>query len=604
MRSFAYYMKQLHHHSGMQLYVNIIGMVINSFLESAGLLLLVPMLGVSGIIAFDPESLGRLGFLSELQRFPQSTAILLILGVYLLVVIGQNVLYRTINIRNMVIQQNYSRKLRYETYRVLLGVQWTYYLSRRTSELVHLLTTELARVMGGINLFLTFITSLLFTLIQIGVAFWISPGMTVAILCCGALLALLSQRYIRKSKALGSRGSQLAQEYLTGISDQLNGFKDIKSNTLERSWLNWLQNLTYGTMQEQLEYIRLRMNSQFLYKLSSSLLIACFIFVSYHYFHTQGQSILIVILLFARLWPRFTSLQSNLEQMATALPAFLALQKLNDECMTWSEQGILNADDKAEAVKPLRISEGIECRSLSFRYHYDQPVYALKELNLWVPANRMTAIVGSSGAGKSTLIDVIMGLMRGESGELLVDGQPINEHNLLAYRRAIGYVAQDPFLYHATIRENLLMIDPDASEDRLWEALTFASSDEFVRKLPQGIDTVIGERGIRLSGGERQRIVLARAIISRPSILVLDEATSALDTENERNIQLSLERLKGSMTVLVVAHRLSTVRNADQIVVIQDGTVAEKGTYEELIADANGVFRRLASNQGITEGIA
>jgi len=593
MKSIIYYIRQLHRHTGLQLYVNIIGMVVNSLLESAGLLLLLPMLGVAGLLSFDQSSLGRLAFLSVLGRLPQSSAILVLLLVYLAIVALQNALTQAISIRNVAIQQNFSRKLRYDTYRALLQVQWSFYLRKRTSELVHLLTTELARVMGGINLFLTFITSLLFTLVQIVAAFWISPGMTLLILCFGALLALLSRQYIRKSRELGSRTSRLAQEYLTGISDQLHGFKDIKSNTLERSWLQWLQSLTYGTMREQLDYVRLKMKSQFLYQMSSSLLIACFVFVSYHFFRTQSHGILIVILLFARLWPRFTGLQSNLEQMAAAIPAFLAIQKMNDECRAWSEQGILDADDR---LQPLVVTEGIECRDVFFRYHSDQP-YALKAVNLHIPANRMTAIVGPSGAGKSTLIDLVMGLIKAESGQLLVDGRPIRSDNLLAYRRSIGYVAQDPFLYHASIRDNLLMIDPDATEERLWEALRFASSDEFVRKLPQGLDTIIGERGVRLSGGERQRIVLARAIIRRPSILVLDEATSALDTENERKILESLERLKGAMTIIVVAHRLSTVRNADQIVVIDSGTVVERGTYEHLLADGNSLFKRLASNQ-------
>lgn len=209
----------------------------------------------------------------------------------------------------------------------------------------------------------------------------------------------------------------------------------------------------------------------------------------------------------------------------------------------------------------------------------------------------MTAIVGKSGAGKSTLIDLLMGLMQPESGQILVDGMAITNDNLLAYRRSIGYVAQDPFLYNASIRENLLMVKPSATEIELWEALDFSSAAEFVRKLPRQLETLIGDRGIRLSGGERQRLVLARAIIRQPSILVLDEATSALDTENEQKILTALHRLKDRITVIVVAHRLSTIQNAEQILVIHDGKLVEQGTFLSLSSEKKSIFVNLLQNQ-------
>ena len=156
---------------------------------------------------------------------------------------------------------------------------------------------------------------------------------------------------------------------------------------------------------------------------------------------------------------------------------------------------------------------------------------------------------------------------------------------------------QEPFLFNATFRENLLMIEPDATEEQIWEALEFSSAAEFVKKLPQGLDTLIGDRGIRLSGGERQRIVLARAILRKPSILVLDEATSALDTENERKIQQAIEQLKGKMTVIVIAHRLSTIRNADQVIVLDKGKIIQRGEFNQLAKEETGMFSHLLQNQ-------
>ena len=179
----------------------------------------------------------------------------------------------------------------------------------------------------------------------------------------------------------------------------------------------------------------------------------------------------------------------------------------------------------------------------------------------------------------------------------MVDGTPLLGDKILSLRQSVSYVAQDPFLFNSSIRENLMLVEPNASEEQLWEALKFSASDEFVSRLPMGLDTVIGDRGIRISGGERQRIVLARAILRKPSILVLDEATSALDTENETKIQQTLDRLKNNMTIIVIAHRLSTIRNADQVIVLEKGKIIQKGGYQQLSKEAKGTFSQLLSYQ-------
>jgi ATP-binding cassette subfamily C protein len=166
------------------------------------------------------------------------------------------------------------------------------------------------------------------------------------------------------------------------------------------------------------------------------------------------------------------------------------------------------------------MEEGLECRNVSFRYNRHEQVFALKDINLHIRSKQMTAIVGRSGAGKSTLIDIVMGLLQPESGQVFIDDVPLTSDNLLSLRKSIGYVAQDPLLFNGSIRENLLLIDPGATEDQLWEALQFAAAADFIRRLPKGLDTLLGDRGVRLSGGERQRIVLARAILRSPSILV------------------------------------------------------------------------------------
>lgn len=217
---------------------------------------------------------------------------------------------------------------------------------------------------------------------------------------------------------------------------------------------------------------------------------------------------------------------------------------------------------------------------------------ALDRIDLRIDAGRSAAFVGSTGGGKSTLIKLLLRFYEPQQGRVLLDGMPIGELNLQDLRRAIGYVAQDTFLADASVAQNIAYGMPDATREAVIEAAKSAEAHDFIVALPQGYDTPVGERGLRLSGGQRQRLALARAILKNPPILVLDEATSAVDNETEAAIQRSLERLVVGRTTLIVAHRLSTVRHADAVHVIDGGRIAESGTHDRLLA-LDGIYASL-----------
>lgn len=599
MTDLFYFIGKMYRVTGLKLVINMLNSLLISCLDGIGIYLIIPLLSVLGIFSIGLENIPLLSNLfGIIESWNVPLTLPIVLSIYVLVVGGQALLQRTQAVNQSKILQGFVRSLRTETYKGLLSANWEFFLRKRKSDFNHMMVNELGRVSYGSSMFLQMISSFIFTVIQIGLSFWLSPLLTAVVLVSGGALALFSRKFIRGARKLGDQTSELSQQYFAGLADHFNGIKDIKSNRLEQSHIYWFSKLSKDLEGNVVKFVRLNTLSQFTYRLTSIALIAGFVYLALEVLRTPAEQLILVVLIFTRLWPRFIGIQSNIEQLVSNLPAFRTLRRLQQE---YEGERELAGIDLAHKAEPIRMQAGIECRRVYFRYDRKQPVFALRDIHLHIPANQMTAIVGKSGAGKSTLIDMLMGLIHPERGQVLVDGVPLtDEKRLLSLRCSIGYVAQDPFLFNDSIRENLKLVDPYASDSELWDALKFAAADEFVRKLPQGLDTVIGDRGIRLSGGERQRIVLARAILKRPAVLVLDEATSALDSENERYIQEALERLKGSMTIIVIAHRLSTIRNADQVIVMEQGEIIQQGEYQQLSQETKGTFKKLLNYQTAT----
>jgi subfamily B ATP-binding cassette protein MsbA len=252
-------------------------------------------------------------------------------------------------------------------------------------------------------------------------------------------------------------------------------------------------------------------------------------------------------------------------------------------------------DEEDRDKRPLPKVEGtIDFEDVHFEYEENVPV--LKGVSFHSEDGKTTALVGSSGSGKSTILSLVLNFIQPNKGRILIDGKDLQSVKLRDYRKHLGVVLQDNFLFDGTILDNIRFSNPEASLEEIREVCRIANADEFIEKFPDAYNTIVGERGVKLSGGQRQRIAIARALLANPRILILDEATSSLDSESEALIQEGLRRLRQGRTTFVIAHRLSTIRSADQILVVEAGEILERGTHDELIA-MNGRYKQLYDKQ-------
>jgi ATP-binding cassette subfamily C protein len=585
------YLGAVREHADKRIVLSFVAILALGLLEGGGLVILLPMLQVVGIESSNPPA-SPSGIIGSIQNLGSRISFPALLGLFLLLIIGQT-LTKTVLARLMVrLQVNFTYFLRQRLHNALTGTDWSVFLQLRSSDVIRSFTGEVNMAAMGLSNLSALASAFIQASVQITVAFFIAPSVTISALIVGGLIVLMVRPLAKRVREESQAGQIDRGALAANITDHVGGLKLAKSHAAEDRRAQSFQDISHVIGERQVRVSIFQTRSQAGFRLASAGALCLVLWYAVELKGVHGAELAIMAVIFMRLVGCMMNLQTNTQRMAHVFPAYRATEELRKK---WLASAELPTDLDAP---PLVLQRELKLKEVSYSYpHTEQS--ALSQVSLVITAGQTTALCGHSGAGKSTFADLTLGLIPPTVGQVSIDNTPLEGSAIRAWRKSVAYVPQEVFLLNDTIRENLLWLSPDATEAELWSALENAVADDLVRRLPQGLDTVVGERGIRLSGGERQRIALARALLRQPSLLVLDEATSALDNHNERLIKDAIDRLHGSMTILIIAHRLSTIRHADKIAVLNEGQIVQSGTWEELAANESGVFAQMISTATI-----
>ncbi len=562
--------------------------------QGVQLLLLVPLMELVGL----KVQQGAVGWLAELVSsifalVNVRPTLATVLGAFVLITGLQALIVRWQTISNLKLEEEFVAALRRRLYDAIVRADWLTLARSRSSNFVHALTMELDRVGTATYFLLATVANVMVLSVYVLFALRLSVVMTALVFFCGAGLLLMIRKKMRESQRTGKEISVATNGLCDASVQHVDGIKTTKSYGMEERSAHLFSGLAEEVAQMRLKATRNYAEAGFWFQVGSILTLSFILYVAFEVLALPTAGLLLLLFLFARMIPLFSGIQQGYQRYLEDLPAFTKVMEILARCEA-------AAETKVKSSEEVQLRQGIQLVQVSFTYGREGEALTIRNLDLTIEAGKTTGIVGPSGAGKSTIADLIMGLLVPNRGQVLVDGMLLGSERIRSWRRQIGYVSQDTFLFNDTVRANLLWACPEADDNEINRALESAAAKEFVSKLPDGLETVLGDRGVQLSGGEKQRLALARALLRRPSLLVLDEATSALDSENEKRIQSAIKELHGRMTILIITHRLSTIQGADTIHVLEKGYVVESGSWSELVDRGNGRFNALCKAQGIS----
>ena len=548
----------------------LLALILSGMAEGIGLSALLPLLNIAlgeEAAALMPggSSGATTAFEENVLALLQSLNIAPTLGNMLLIIVG-GIFFKSIFLLLAQRQVGYTsarvtRDLRLRMLRGVLRSRWEYFLHQPVGKLTNALATEAQRSSDAFVNGATAITYLITALVYGGVAFALSWRASLVAIIAGAVVIGLSHFLVKMTRKAGKKQTLLMTSLMANLTDTLQSVKPLKAMAREESAD---QVLAHDTRLLNKAQRRLVLSGALLDS-SQELMFTGFIclgvYVAMEKYGMELATVGVLVVGLGRAFTFFGKVQKQYQKLAQGESAYWALVRSIEEAESAEE-------DVAGGATP-SFQHSLDLQDVCFNYDDRRPVF--ENLSLSIEAGQLTTLIGPSGSGKTTIIDLTIGLLQPQRGRILLDGAALRDVDIKAWRSMIGYVPQDTILLHDSILHNVTLGDPDLTEEDARLALVAAGAWEFVSRLADGLETIVGERGGKLSGGQRQRIVIARALVKQPRLLILDEATSALDTESEEAVRQTMEALKGQLSILAISHNRAMVDAADRVYQLSPG---------------------------------
>jgi ATP-binding cassette, subfamily C, bacterial len=570
---------------GWRLIVLFLFLLLSGVFEGMGLTMLFPLLAKFGIGETADASglLSQIASILDFLHVPNEFTVLLLITVGLMYI--QVVFTFAKGWMESECQTRYAKYWQSNLFSSFIEAGWAFFGGERAANRVNAIMVDASRIAAAFYIAVQIVTSGLFILVYAAISFISSWKMVMLLTVFGMAIFLAVRPLSRKSKRIGEKVTEVSENMQHRTTEFMQNAKLIKATATEP-----MAKRLFGDAAE--DFRRVYLTAGIMPKLIVAIYMICGytilgagLWIAVVHFKINPAAVVVAMYVFLRLYMQLTNFQQFRQAFLLSAPALAAASRQLEHARSLVE---LLGEGRTLPAGPA----GVKFKDVTFRY--DQSP-ALDEVSLDVPPGEMIGITGPSGAGKSTLVDLMVGLVKKERGTVEIDGMPIEAISLRDWRRSIGYVGQDTLLLNGTVAENLTWGN-EVARSSVEEAAKTANAHDFIMDLPHGYDTEIGDRGARLSGGQRQRLGLARALVGGKRLLILDEATSALDAESEHQILKALERLRGKVTILMVAHRLATLSPSDTILLFDKGRIVESGSWTEL-TERKGLFDRLRQLQ-------